>query len=209
MKVEGLAADLQGLLDRPGEEGYTLRTIIDSLGTRGFGVLLFLLSLPSALPVPAPGYSTPFGILIALLGLQMLVGKSAPVLPGWALSRELSRDAANKVFGAGIRFLHKTESLVRPRFSFMGSAGGRMAVSLLVMLMAALMILPIPLTNTFPAMVVFMIGIGLTERDGLVIVLSAIAGWVAVAAYAAVIYAVYVLGTTSFDEIKEIIKFWN
>ncbi|HEX03760.1 MAG TPA: hypothetical protein ENH10_01195, partial [Bacteroidetes bacterium] len=116
---------------------------------------------------------------------------------------------ATKMFGAGIKFLGKTESLVRPRISWIGSKVGKVLVSVLIIVMAGLMILPIPLTNTFPAMVIFMIGIGLTQRDGLVIILSAIAGWFAVAVYAAAIYAVYYLGTTSFDEIKEMIKFWN
>jgi len=209
MKVEGLAADLHALLEQNSDDGISLDTIIQSLGTRGFGVLLFLLSLPSALPVPAPGYSTPFGILIAGLAIQMMVGRTTPVLPQWALKRSFSHDAANKMFGAGIKFLNKTEALVKPRMSWLGSKFGRATVSILVLIMAVLMILPIPLTNTLPAAVIFMIGIGLTERDGLVIILSAIAGWFAVAVYAAVIYMVYYLGTTSFDEIKELIKFWN
>jgi len=209
VKVEGLAADLHALLEKNSDDGLSLDTIIQSLGTRGFGVLLFLLSLPSALPVPAPGYSTPFGILIAGLAIQMMVGRTTPVLPKWALRKSFSHDAANKMFGGGIKFLNKTEALVKPRMSWLGSKFGRATVSILVLVMAVLMILPIPLTNTLPAAVIFMIGIGLTERDGLVIILSAIGGWIAVAVYAAVIYLVYVLGTTSFDEIKELIKFWN
>jgi hypothetical protein len=209
MKVEGLAADLHALLETNTGQSISLDTIIQSLGTRGFGVLLFLLSLPSALPVPAPGYSTPFGILIAWLAIQMMIGRTTPVLPQWALRRSFSYESAQKLFGAGIKFLGKTEHLVRPRFSWIGSKGGKALISILVILMAALMILPIPLTNTFPAMVIFMIGIGLTERDGLMIMLSVVAGWFAAAVYAAVIYMVYYLGTTSFEEIKEMIKFWN
>ncbi|MCB2212200.1 exopolysaccharide biosynthesis protein [bacterium] len=209
MRVEGLAADLRALLENKTSDVITLGTIIQSLGTRGFGVLLFILSLPSALPVPAPGYSTPFGLLISGLAIQMMIGRQTPVLPQWALKRSISYDAAQKIFGAGIKFLHKTEALVRPRMSWMGSRFGKAAISILVLAMAVLMILPIPLTNTIPAAVIFMIGIGLTERDGLIIILSAIGGWIAVALYAAVIYLVYVLGTTSFDQIKDVITFWN
>ncbi|MBS1260887.1 MAG: hypothetical protein MAG453_00203 [Calditrichaeota bacterium] len=209
MRVDSLAGDLQRLLDGHTGPAITLGTVLESLGTRGFGVLLFLLSLPSALPVPAPGYSTPFGILIAGLGLQMLVGKPMPALPRWALDRQFKRETAEKMFGAGIRFLTRSERLIRPRMSWVGSRGGRALMSVLVIVMAALMILPIPLTNTFPAFVIFLIGIGLTERDGLIIVVSTIAGWISVAVYAAVIYAVYYLGTTTFDELKAMIAFWN
>ncbi len=41
----------------------TLADILLLAKERIFGFLLVILSLPSALPVPAPGYSTPFGIL--------------------------------------------------------------------------------------------------------------------------------------------------
>ena len=38
--------------------------ILELAGERVFGFLFVILALPSALPVPAPGYSIPFGILM-------------------------------------------------------------------------------------------------------------------------------------------------
>jgi len=65
--------------------------VFERIGDRGFGVLLIILSLPSALPVPAPGYSTPFGILIAVLALQMIAGRTTPWLPERAARTKLHR----------------------------------------------------------------------------------------------------------------------
>lgn len=58
-----------------------LADILLLAGERIFGFLFVILSLPSALPVPAPGYSVPFGILIFLLAMQLLVGSKSPWLP--------------------------------------------------------------------------------------------------------------------------------
>ena len=46
----------------------TVGQILDRVSTKGFGIFLAVLSLPSALPVPAPGYSIPFGIVLLVLG---------------------------------------------------------------------------------------------------------------------------------------------
>lgn len=59
----------------------SLGDILQLAAERTFGFLLAVLSLPSALPIPAPGYSTPFGIVLLLLGWQLLVGASTPWLP--------------------------------------------------------------------------------------------------------------------------------
>ncbi len=61
-----LSADISRLLELKTGEDLTLGDITTAVGERGFGILFVLLSLPSALPVPAPGFSTPFGVVIFL-----------------------------------------------------------------------------------------------------------------------------------------------
>ena len=48
---------------------------------RIFGFLFVLFSIPSALPVPAPGYSIPFGIVMFILASQLILGAEKPWLP--------------------------------------------------------------------------------------------------------------------------------
>ena len=126
-----------------------------------------VLSLPSALPIPAAGYSTPFGIIFIALGLQMLAGRHRPWLPKWAAKRKLSRAFAEKAIGGAARWLTKIEKLVHPRLKWISSPFGSRFMSFVVVVMAMLMTLPIPTTNTFPAAVIFLIGVGLSEEDGL------------------------------------------
>jgi len=200
-----LSDNLRGLLELPGDT-LAVRTVADRVGDKGFGLLLAILSLPSALPVPAPGYSTPFGILLGLLGVQMVALKPRPWLPERALKKEVSKDFAGKVFGAATKFLRLTERLIRPRMQWINLRGGRLFLGCIVIAMSCLMILPIPLTNTAPAMVVFLVGVSLSEDDGLAALAASVAGILAAAFYAYVIYLLVTVGTDGVLQLKDWIK---
>ncbi|MEM9505132.1 MAG: exopolysaccharide biosynthesis protein, partial [Cyanobacteria bacterium P01_E01_bin.43] len=62
-----LSAELETFFfDESRNEQVTLADILALAGERTFGFLFVLLAFPSALPVPAPGYSIPFGIVMFL-----------------------------------------------------------------------------------------------------------------------------------------------
>ncbi len=200
-----LSQILNDLLDLPGEQ-LAIRTIAEQVGDKGFGLMLAILSLPSALPVPAPGYSTPFGIVLVLLGAQLVAGRTSPWLPERILKKELSKEFAGKVFKAGNRMLHLTERLVRPRMRWINSVGGRAFLGFIVIFMAALMILPIPMTNTFPAMIIFLVGVSLSEDDGLAACVAFVGGLLAMLFYIYIIYLVLTVGVDGVIELKDWIK---
>ncbi len=183
-----LSEDLRRVLRRSETGTVTVQGILEAVGEKSFGLLLVVLSLPSALPVPAPGYSVPFGIILFLLGIQMAAGRSAPRLPRRLGRIELSNRAAAAMETAGTRFLAKLEFLIRPRLHWIGSRAGRAAMSGLVLFMALLMCVPIPGTNTIPAIAVFLIGIGLAEEDGVFAVLAVGAAAAAALVYIAAFY---------------------
>jgi hypothetical protein len=205
-----LSDDLQRLLDEhDGDSAISFGELVDRVGDRGFGFSLLLLSLPSALPVPAPGYSTPFGIAILGLAAQMLMGRSTPWLPQWVTKRELSASFARKAVGTAIAFLRKVEHLIRPRFAALRSRPALVVVGLLVACMGGLMTIPLPGTNTAPAMAIFLVGVGLVEEDGLVVALAAVAAAGAAALYGALFGVMIYAGmewTEVYDGAKSTIK---
>lgn len=184
----------------------SLKTILDNVEEQGFGLLLMTLALPSALPIPAAGYSTPFGILFILLGLQLLAGRHRPWLPQWALTRSMSRSFAETTIGTAARWLGVIEPLVHPRLEWISSPFGSRFLSIIVVIMAGLMTLPIPTTNTFPAGVIFLIGVGLSEKDGLFCLGACLLGVAAIALYAFVIYLLATQGMEGVEHFKEWIK---
>lgn len=169
LKRKSLSGDLAGLFGEM-RGVLTIGRLVDTLAGRGFGILLALISLPSAVPVPAVGYSIPFGLVIALLGLQLIWGRTLPWLPQKLCKREVPRLVVELFTGKGIRFLRKIERLLRPRIGTLSRAPlSRRVVGLVVLLMGSLMMIPIPGTNTIPGFSVLLLGLGLAGNDGLFI----------------------------------------
>ncbi len=156
---------------RAAERPITVREVLMILGGRGYSLLLIMLALPFATPVPLPGVSTPFGLAIALIALRLLLGQR-PWLPKRIQRRTLPADFFDKVLklsGAVIRFFEK---FLRPRLPGLTAYGWLRQVHALPLLLAAIVLmlpLPIPFSNTIPALVIVLMAGGLLERDGIFI----------------------------------------
>lgn len=196
-------------LQRMRSEGMlTLGKLADTLGDKGFGLLLVFLSLPSALPFPAAGLSVPFGILLIMLGTQMLLGRKQPWLPDKVRDREFGGKLSGKLFSGAETIFGKLERFVRPRLKWLNNPASIKLMGLLTVLMGMLMCVPIPLTNTAPAMVIFLIGVGLSEEDGLFSAAACLVGVLATLLYAGVVYVFFAYGSEVLDAAKESIKGW-
>jgi hypothetical protein len=153
--------------ERPSQ--ITLTDILLLAGERVFGFLFVILSFPSALPVPAPGYSTPFGVVIFLLALQLIKGDKTPWIPRKWVHHPIDLKMVQGVLKAGLPWLRRIEILSRPRLtSVCTSLVGRTVIGLGVVLCGISMMIPIPGTNTLPAIGIFVTGFGLLEDDGAV-----------------------------------------
>lgn len=202
-----LSDELAVLMETDGDS-LSVGELIDRVGDRGFGLLLLVLSLPSALPIPAAGYSVPFGLLLLVLALQMLAGKLHPVFPARLRKTRMSRALTRKLVGGAAWIFRRLEWLIRPRMTWVGRRAGRVLMGGLVMIMAILMLIPIPMTNTAPAFVIFLIGIGLTEEDGLFAIGACLVGILAVLLYASLIGAMWYYGPEVVTTIKDWISAW-
>lgn len=184
-------------------ETVTLAEILNLAGERIFGFLFVILSLPSALPVPAPGYSVPFGILLFVLAVQLIIGNKTPWLPRKMAKHPIKLELAQKFIKAGIPWLQRIEAITRPRFTYICTTlPGRVVIGTAISLMAISMMIPIPGTNTLPAMGIFVTGFGLQEDDGAIslagLVLCLMGGILSISIIAAVVWG----GTSLYDQIK-------
>ncbi len=162
--------DITAFLEAPDREAVIyLSEIVTLAGERGFGFLLMLLSLPSALPVPAPGYSVPFGIVILILAIQLLRGRPSPMLPfGWQ-QRPIKTETGRGLLRRGRWLLRRLELLARPRWQRLCQKRlGRQVIGFAIAMMAISMLIPVPGTNTLPALSIFVMALGLVEDDGLI-----------------------------------------
>lgn len=187
MVKSSLAENLKSVVTDSGSNSLIVGSFVSKIQDQGFGILLMTLAFPSALPVPAPGYSTPFGLLLAVLGLQMIVGRNTPWLPRTILQKKVSRQTAQKLVDRSTKFLSLVERWVYPRPPSCFNNIFIRFWGLLVFIMSILMIFPIPLTNTFPAMVIFFLGAALSEEDGKIGIITIVIGFLSVLIYASVL----------------------
>lgn len=155
--------------DESRTEKVTLSDILNLSEERTFGFLFVLLALPSALPIPAPGYSIPFGIAMFLLATQLIAGRQKPWFPKSWKEKGFALQQMQKVVKAGIPWLKRIEVLSRPRLTAVcASYPGRIVLGIAIALMSMCMMIPIPGTNTFPAICIFVIGFGFLDDDGFI-----------------------------------------
>ncbi|MCC5899135.1 MAG: exopolysaccharide biosynthesis protein [Phormidium sp. BM_Day4_Bin.17] len=165
-----LSVELQGYFfaEERGDR-VSLADLVKIAGERAFGFLFVLLSIPSALPVPAPGYSIPFGLVIFWLAGQLVLGRKRPYLLKKWLSKEVPLKTVQGILKKGLPWLRRIEILSRPRWSFVCTRlEGRVMIGIALCLMGISMMTPIPLTNTLPAIGVFVTGFGLFGDDGVI-----------------------------------------
>ncbi|MFS8969987.1 exopolysaccharide biosynthesis protein [Synechococcus sp. 'PEA 65AY6A-5F PE A'] len=180
-----------------------LEEILKLAGERSFGLFLAVLSFPSALPLPAPGYSTPFGVVILLLALQMLAGRTTPWLPPWVLQTSIERKQFQKWVQAGIPWLQRIEKVACPRWQpVCTSRLGQVWLSTLISLMGISMIIPVPGTNTLPAMGVFVTAFGLLEEDGILCSLGSLICVAAGLLTTSILVGLWLGGTTLLDWLR-------
>ena len=203
-----LSDSLQSFLAELDGKDTTIGALVELIGDRGFGFLLLLLALPAALPLPAPGYATPFGVVMIVLGLQMVAGRTHPWVPSFLAHRKIPF----ALFQFSVRNaklpLRVVEWFIRPRLR--GLARHRLilpGLGLAIIILASMMSIPIPLTNTAPSFVIFLIAAGLIEEDGLFLLGGILLAPVAGALAGTAIYMAWLHGPAAVeDTIKPFIK---
>lgn len=159
----------EGNLEAQLPQNVTLRELLTLGGEHSFGFLFVLLSLPSALPLPAPIISTPLGIVIIVLASQLIRGKQKPSLPEKWQERGFEREKVRNFIKIGLPWLRRIEAISKPRLSVVcTSVLGRCLLGVIIALLAACMMIPFPGTNTIPAICIFIIGFGILNDDGFI-----------------------------------------
>ena len=171
-----LSREIETLLEALSERPVTLREIISVTHARAYTLLLVLLSLPFCLPVPIPGLSTAFGVIIALIGLRLSL-RAEPWLPAVLLDAKVPSAKVALLLRASRKVARGLEVLLRPRLCFLVDFavlhhfyGAMIFISGLLLLLP----LPIPFSNLIPALSVIFLAAALIERDGIFIIIGTV-----------------------------------
>ena len=193
----------------PIKDKVTLNEILEIAGERTFGFLFVLLSLPSALPIPAPGYSFPFGVVMLLLAAQLVTGREQPWLPETFRKRGFDRTQVQTIIRKGIPWLRRIETVTKPRLTpVCTSRVGRVVIGIAIALMSLSMMIILPLTNTLPAIGIFVVGFGLLDDDGAISLAGLTICAIGALTTSTILYLLYTLGREGMERAVEAAKDW-
>jgi hypothetical protein len=193
------AEELRAINIKVREGEVTLGGLLDQLRDRAYSLFVFLVALPFCTPMPLLGLSTPFGAVIGYLGIRLALGLK-PRLPGRLRSRPVPPRLLGSLLRVAERLLRWLERFMKPRMEFLTRSWlGRTVVGSVIAASALLLMLPIffPASNFFPAVTIVCLAVGLTEDDGIAVIL----GYVLFAITLAFFGAIAFFGTEVIDKI--------
>ncbi len=170
-----LSAELLELAESVQDRDLTLGDLMNQLEGRVYTLFLVLLSLPFCQPVMLPGLSTPFGVVIALLGLRFAFRKK-PWLPKRLTSTRLTAKFLPAVMRSSAKFLRAMEKLLHPRLiGIFDYHIAHIFAGIVIFICGALLLLPLPVpfSNLLPALAVVLTAAAFSERDGYCLIAAA------------------------------------
>ncbi|MGF6275656.1 hypothetical protein ABIB38_004057 [Massilia sp. UYP11] len=191
MNSAPISQTLRSLVRSLPRTGITLSELIQRVGNDGLLILVTLLTLVFLIPVSIPGVSTVFGAAILLISVSRLFGRNLWI-PAKIEHRIIGTRKLRPLLRKALSWLKKLERVSRPNRIEWLVTGGTMAVinNLALILGAVLLMMPfglIPFSNTFPAVAILFLAIGLLQRDGLCILLGHVSNVVTILYFAVLI----------------------
>lgn len=177
--------NLTGLLDRLCElfgdgdgpdRSVSVRDVLEAVGSRAYGPLILVVGLFAVSPLSyIPGATWASSAVAALIAGQLTIGWKTPWLPKRALSATFSTQGLVKSVRLIRPWAVRIDRVVKPRLAFLAAPPFANVFAGLCVL-AALTCFPlgfIPFAPTAPTYGIALIGLGLTTKDGFVLLASA------------------------------------
>jgi hypothetical protein len=182
----------------------TIADLRDALGERSFGALLTVFAATNLIPLPPPS-SLILGIPPLIITAQMVFGGSHLWLPERLLKWSFSAERFRSITRTLIPRLRYLEKFLKARYWPFGRYSDRV-IGLIGVVLSILLILPIPGANWIPAFSMVLLGLALSERDG---VLLAIGGILGVTFVCALLTGAQLIITHLGDVVVESIQYIN
>lgn len=167
---------LVALVPPTGSAEVKVDDLVAGLKDRAYGIVLLLFALPNCVPLP-PGLSALFGLPLFFFGYQMVRGYEKPWLPKVLSQKRFDRARIAGVMARAASWLRRVEHLIRPRFNAMTTRSSERFIGLAVVLFAASISIPFPLTNFLPALGIAVLALGLMVKDGVAVTIGLAIGF--------------------------------
>jgi|TARA_R110002020_G_scaffold83397_2_gene207259 hypothetical protein len=172
-KVNNLESLLASLSEQTAGDDVSVREMLNAVGRRSYGPILLLLGFIAISPLTIiPGTSWLVALVILLIAGQIVLGRAFPWVPKRILDFSFPRSALVTGVDNARRYARPVDKVLKPRLAFL-SRPPFVGLSALVCIAAALVTFPlglIPFGPVLPGLTVLLFGLGLTARDGFVLI---------------------------------------
>lgn len=177
---ERISSILRRLPEQGSGERLAVSDIVSALGVRGYSILIVILGLPNSLPMPPP-IALVSGILMVFISLQMVLGRPLPWLPSSVLKRDLSRADVSRAIERAMRWVGWIEKMARPRYVAFDSRVGLRLIGFGLLILSLGLVFALPVVGQIPVGIALcLIGLGLVERDGILVAIGFGIGFIGV-----------------------------
>ena len=181
---------LAALASQPGER-LTVRDIMGVLQDRAFALLIVLLALPNCLPMPPP-IPLVCGLLLALVAVQIVYGRPTPWLPNTLLNRSIASVDVERAVTRALPVFRRLERFSRPRMTFLDTPFAMRLMGLVILVMAFGLLFAPPFVGQIPmGLAICLVGLGLVERDGIVVLFGLVIGTFGLTLSLGFMYAIF------------------
>ena len=194
-----LSDDLRDLVTTANGAALTLGQILEIFSRRSHAIIMVFLSFPFCQPIMIPGFSTPFGLALAIIGGYYILGRK-PWLPRTLRDRAISFEGLSRIVNAMLAVTRRIEKLLRPRLSILCNDAVFGRVHGVVIVICAVLLslpLPIPASNMIAALPIMLIALGMLESDGVFVIAGYVVAGLCFVSFGALAW----LGKEGFDHL--------
>ncbi|MGY6706220.1 exopolysaccharide biosynthesis protein [Roseinatronobacter sp.] len=147
-----------------------VREFVERLGAASFGALLLVPSMIIASPASGiPGLPSVGGLIIALIAIQMVIGRDHVWLPEWMMQRKVDGDRIDRALDFIRKPVRWIDHVTRPRLTWL--LRWPMVLPLQLLCVFCGLAMPfmevLPLTASIAALAVFLVALAIIANDGL------------------------------------------
>jgi hypothetical protein len=165
---------LTHILEEHAGERLTFSELSARLRDRAWGGLLLIFAAINLLPLP-PGTTMVTGLPLLMISAQMAAGRSRPWFPRKLDQRGIGTDHLGRLAARMRPWEERIEKVLKPRWCGLTNHRAARVIGLVCLALSAILWLPIPLGNHAPALAMTLFALALIYRDGLLVMLGALA----------------------------------
>ncbi len=181
--------DLEDLMDAiradsGSSDEVSLAQIMQAVGTRAYGPLLLVPGLVALAPTGAvPGMSIVTGTIIFVVAIQLLFGRNEPWIPKRALEFSFSRDTLLSAMERGRPYARRIDDFLKPSLTQVTDFPATRIIAIVAIALALSMfpLALVPFAVAIPSSAIVLFALGLTARDGRLIIAGFILAGLALA----------------------------